>query len=439
MNAPAQPVPHVMPWLPPKIAQALAAARTTYRASPLGKAGKNEDDPENAYTYFRADDVVEAGEKALGSAGLTVLFASAELGCLPARNGTLVVRRFAWLCHRDGEVMAMGLQSWPLPDRGDMSMAMSTAMTMSTARIYRELLAMTGVGAAQEESDAPRNPVSRLSGKRSTARQIGALARANGIAPAKDVSEKELREEAEELARVEAEKKANADPRFQDEGPIPDPPGLMDDEPTVPPAPAEVFDKTQDEAVPDSCSVHNTAQSSPSGTVPDGALQPDSGNSDTSSEGPESTPAGSSIPDGASHSVSSASGEVSPPDSPPAPGPSCPPECEATEEHDECVLVQPTPSQVALVASKASGVLAKRSAEGRAAKWAKATTRKAKKAFWCAGHQSEDMRRAHRGPALVEAIQPGNEHLDSGNGPRLCMACWERLESEAAGAGKEVA
>lgn len=421
MNAPTQPVPQVMPWLPPKIAAALAAARTTYRAAPLGKSGKNEDDPENAYTYFRADDVVEAGEKVLASAGLTVLFASAELGCLPARNGTLVVRRFAWLCHRDGEVMAMGLQSWPLPDRGDMSMAMSTAMTMSTARIYRELLAMTGVGAAQEESDAPQKPVSKPAGRTPKARHIGALARASGQTVPEDVSEKDEREARDELARVEAEKKANADPRWKDEKPLADPPGLMEDEPAVPPDPVTIqkadsagLSQPVDTATPSSAVLGGDLNRS--GDTPQTRTEiPAPPASGTSSEAGNSNDGPNFLDQGewaGVKSESSAGGESLPTSSssPPAPGP-----------QDGGSLLQPSPALLEAVdglLSKASGVLAKRSADGRAGKWAKSVERAARKDCLCV--------KCHG------AIKKGDQHQDGGSKGRMCLTCFGRLNQEAA-------
>jgi hypothetical protein len=73
--------------------------------------------------------------------------------------------------------------------------------------------------------------------------------------------------------------------------------------------------------------------------------------------------------------------------------------------------------------------------------WAKAVTRKARQAFWCAECQPDDCRRAAEDPkTLAEssrdvgdfgAIKPKDRHRDSGNGPRLCWSCWERMETEA--------
>jgi len=296
-------------------------------------------------------------------------------------------------------------------------MAMSTAMTMSTARIYRELLAMTGVGAAQEESDAPQKPVSKPAGRTPKARHIGALARASGQTVAEDVSEKDEREARDELARVEAEAKANADPRFKDEAPLPDPPGLMEDEPTVPPAPARGF------------------AMKPAGgqwvVYEAETVQPDPGTSDTSSEGgcktaPESTPVAIASIAGDSQSESSAGAEFPPSSSAPAPGP-----------RDGGSLLRPSPALLSAVdglLSKPPPVLAKRSAEGRAAPWTHAKLTKARKYFPCSVCQPDGVE-----IEVKAAIQFRAHYRDAGSGKRACLPCWERLESEAAGNTKGVA
>ena len=66
MNAPAQPVPQVMPWLmPDKITEALWQARG--HLEPVTKS-ENTDDPERSYGYLPADGVIAAGEvKAIGT------------------------------------------------------------------------------------------------------------------------------------------------------------------------------------------------------------------------------------------------------------------------------------------------------------------------------------------------------------------------------------
>ena len=103
-------------------------------------------------------------------------------------------------------------------------------------------------------------------------------------------------------------------------------------------------------------------------------------------------------------------------------------------EHECAALVQPTPEQVALVASKASGVLAKRSAEGRAAPWTHAKLTKARKYFPCSVCQPDGVE-----IEVKAAIQFRAHYRDAGSGKRACLPCWERLESEAAGNTKGVA
>jgi len=97
-------------------------------------------------------------------------------------------------------------------------------------------------------------------------------------------------------------------------------------------------------------------------------------------------------------------------------------------------LTQPTPEQVALVASKASGVLAKRSAEGRAAPWTHAKLTKARKYFPCSVCQPDGVE-----IEVKAAIQFRAHYRDAGSGKWACLPCWERLESEAAGNTKGVA
>lgn len=474
MNAPAQPVPPVSNpatffasrVLPDQIAEALIEARE--------KCGVQKRKDEDGHSYFDAIDVVPEVGKVFRDVGLSLFAPNFQIRSV----GTwLVLQRAGCLRHDKGSQFPITAE-W-LIDLGGLppGPAMNAALTQSTSGLYRVCMDLV-----KDETKAKRDPALTASdaersdnstqrshkpaGKKHTAKQTSAWAEVNGIKPAADVSEKEQREAAEELARVEAEKRADADPRFKDEKPLSDPPGLMEDEEdlvgdlTAPPAPAEKFD------------------------------QPASGNSDTSSGGgcktaPESTPQVTESASGATHSESSAGVAVAPPSEPPAPGPSdvarcgnpqcgyefsdslrCPEcdalqaisesEAEAAYEAAEAVplsperikdivdyatggLTQPTPEQVALVASKASGVLVKRSAEGRAGKWAGAKTREARKEFWCAECQPENGPRLNKDGQRLPAIRPKDQHKDSGNGPRCCWACWERLESEAAGAGKEVA
>ena len=149
MNAPAQPVPQVMPWLmPDKITEALWQARG--HLEPVTKS-ENADDPERPYGYLAADGVVSAGEKAFRKAGLLLLFTGADVKLV---GNVLVASRAAVLKHPASNTeYSLGLHCWPLPvvrpgrQPLDVSQAMSAALTMSTARAYREALAMVGGGA----------------------------------------------------------------------------------------------------------------------------------------------------------------------------------------------------------------------------------------------------------------------------------------------------
>ena len=103
-------------------------------------------------------------------------------------------------------------------------------------------------------------------------------------------------------------------------------------------------------------------------------------------------------------------------------------------------LLRPSPALLEAVdglLSKAPPVLAKRSAEGRASKWATAKTRTARKAAMCDVCQETDGAGVPKGPH-EPAVKVGARHRDK-NGSRCCWTCWERLESEAAGAGKGAA
>lgn len=412
MNAPAQPVPPVSNpatffasrVLPDQIAEALIEARE--------KCGVQKRKDEDGHSYFDAIDVVPEVGKVFRDVGLSLFAPNFQIRSV----GTwLVLQRAGCLRHDKGSQFPITAE-W-LIDLGGLppGPAMNAALTQSTSGLYRVCMDLV-----KDETKAKRDPALTASdaersdnstqrshkpaGKKHTAKQTSAWAEVNGIKPAADVSEKEQREAAEELARVEAEKRADADPRFKDEKPLSDPPGLMEDEEdlvgdlTAPPAPAEKFD------------------------------QPASGNSDTSSGGgcktaPESTPQVTESASGATHSESSAGVAVAPPSEPPAPGPSDSLTEADWAPDDPLRPVAPLRPDSPPV-GKAQPVLAKRSAEGRASKWAKAIKRAARKPALCAECHGQ--------------IKAKEDHWDGGS-KRCCLACRERLESEAAGAGKEVA
>ena len=220
---------------------------------------------------------------------------------------------------------------------------------------------------------------------------------------------------------------------------------------TVPPAPAKEFAmkpaggqwvvyeaesvKPKDEQTGPA---HPAVSSTPSSVVLGGDFNKNGDTPQTRTEIPV-LPASGTSSEAGTLLESSAGGESLPPSSssPPAPWPLACSTCGIAMpcdpyEHECPPIVQPTPEQVALVASKASGVLSKRTAEGRASKWSKATTRKARKPALCDVCQPHDTDRPCEWEPLIKA---GDKHRDK-NGARCCWTCWERLESEAAGAGK---
>lgn len=416
MNAPAQPVPQ-------KILAALRRARSAIKV----QKRRDERDPRNPFDYFDAEDVVPAGFAAFSAEGLDLLALSWWIK--PIGN-YLGLSRSGWLCHKDGDAYPL-VAEWTLESPAGTSV--SAALTQSTSALYRVALDLVKGEGSPSVALKPAQPAqgqtrsAQVGGKTPKARHIGALARANGQTVPEDVSEKDEREARDELARVEAEAKANADPRFKDEKPIADPPGLMEDEPAVPPGHIQKADSAGlsqpvDTATPSSAvlggDLHRNGDTPQTRTeIPAPPVEGTSSSAGHSNDGPNFLDQGewSGV-----KSESSAGGESLPPSSssPPAPGPS-----------DE--LVQPTPEQVALVASKASGVLAKRSAEGRAAPWTHAKLTKARKYFPCSVCQPDGVE-----IEVKAAIQFRAHYRDAGSGKRACLPCWERLESEAAGAGK---
>lgn len=479
-----QPVRDFLSAPPDSVAKALWRAREEF--SGIVKK-RNYDRPEDAFDYMPADDVVKAGSECFRKCDLLLLLSGPDVKLV---GQIYVAHRFGAVQHRlTLDVWHLGPVCWPMPTRDGISQGMSLALTMSTARAYRETLCMWGVGGAKEDADAPKGSQSKPAGKKHTARQAGAWARANGQSVPKDETESDLREQLEEEKRIEAEKKADADPRFKDEQPMSDPPGLMDDELTVPPGSAETFD-TKGKGEADSIGAQPLTEPPAPGVLPGaGSSNPDEKSSgvlpesggckaaDDSSTPPspggvpiatEERPSGSAPPVAVvppvsaagpaprSASNSGAGGETTSPlssSSPPAPvvslcrgcGEPIPDGHERVfgtaggleaEWHIGCdrvrvgddlsePLVQPTPSQV-----KAVDLLARRVAESRAGKWARSKEREARKAFLCSVCQPSV---PDGGPPAEwePAIRKGDKHRDGEKAGRCCLKCYERLMAEA--------